>query len=304
MYLNFYGLREKPFEVVPDPRFLFLAEGHQETLARLLYAAMSNKGFLLLTGDVGTGKTVLLNALRDRLNSSFTTISISNPRLSTADLYRTLYYSLKFPVRYKSKALFLQNLQTHLRQRAAKGQRVLLVIDEAQALSPNLLEELRLLSNMETPKQKLLTIFLVGQPELRKRLARPDLRALYQRITIHCDLRPLAEKDTVMYIARRLRVAGAENPNLFNRKALKKIHRLTQGYPRLINILCDNVLLTGFAKGKRVVNHDTVSVCAREIGLDGNDASNQKYWSPSAGERSNRRPLFSFAFNKFRNILL
>jgi len=267
-YLDLFGLHEKPFELAPDPRFLYLGEPHQEALARLQYAVATQKGFLLLTGDVGTGKTLLLNVLKEKLNGSFTPISLKNPRLSTADLYYTLYHGLGFAARYRSKAMFLTDLHEQLVRRAAGGKNALLIIDEAQAMSIDLLEEIRLLSNLEVPQQKLLTIFLVGQPELRDTLSSPELRALSQRINIQYHIRPLDKKNTVGYVRARLKIAGAKNPRLFTPKALNAVYRHTCGYPRLINILCDNALISAFVKGKQVIDHRTIHESASDIGIE------------------------------------
>jgi general secretion pathway protein A len=266
-YLHFFGLGEKPFELAPDPRFLYLGEAHQEALARLQYAVVTQKGFLLLTGDVGTGKTLLLNVLQERLNGSFTPIFLRNPRLTTSDLFRTLYVGLEFAGRYRSKAMFLRDLHEQLVRRAADGKNTLLIIDEAQAMSADLLEEIRLLSNLETPRQKLLTIFLVGQPELRDTLSSADLRALSQRINIQYHIQPLDKKNTFGYINTRLKIAGAEHPQLFTRKAVKGIFKHTRGYPRLINILCDNAMISAFVKERRVIDHRMIHEAADDIGI-------------------------------------
>ena len=267
-YLDFFGLHEKPFELVPDPRFLYLGEPHQEALSRLQYAVATQKGFLLLTGDVGTGKTLLLNVLQQKLNGSFTPLFIKNPRFGPADLYRTLYHGLGFTARYRSKTMFLKDLQEQLARRAAGGKNALLIIDEAQAMSIDLLEEVRLLSNLETPQQKLLTIFLVGQPELRDTLSSPETRALSQRINIQYHITPLDRRNTFGYVHARVKIAGAENPRLFTARALKAIYKHTCGYPRLINILCDNAMISAFVKGKRVIDHRMIHESAEDIGIE------------------------------------
>lgn len=283
MYKKYYRLKERPFEVTPDPRFLYLSETHEEALARLIYGIDQHKGFLLLTGDVGTGKTTLLNALYRRLDGSTRIISINNPRLSVNDLYRSFYFALRFRGYYKSKVKFLRNLRSRLQESATNGQNVLLIIDEAQALPLRLLEEVRLLSNLETPTQKLLNIFLVGQPELRQNLNGFRMRALSQRITIQYHIRPLNKEDTAAYVRNRLLVAGAVNPNLFSNKALKLICEYSKGYPRVINILCDNALLSGFTLGKPIVNPKIIRECARDVNLncDNGDGGQHGYWTPA-----------------------
>jgi general secretion pathway protein A len=287
MYTNFYRLIEKPFDVTPDPRFLYFSETHQEALARLIYGINQRKGFLLLTGDVGTGKTTLLNALYRRLDGSTEIISINNPRLSVNDLYRSIYLALGFRSYYRSKVKFLRDLRSRLQQSARRGQRVLLVIDEAQALPYRLIEEVRLLSNLETSTQKLLNIFLVGQPELRRNLNGSRVRALSQRITIQYHIEPLDKKDTAAYIKKRLRVAGAYDLNFFSKKAIKLIYEYSRGYPRVINILCDNALISGFTVGKPVINHKIIHECARDINLNCDDGGQHDCWTPAyLGNRS------------------
>jgi general secretion pathway protein A len=286
MYTRFYGLQQNPFEIAPDPRFLYMSEGHQEALARLIYGVKSCKGFLLLTGEVGTGKTTLVNALMEKLNSSTMTISISNPRLSVADFYRSIYLGLEFRNSYKSKVRSLSDLHTYLKDAAGNGKTVLLIVDEAQALSQGVLEEIRLLSNLEIPERKLLNVFLLGQPELRETLSHPTLRALYQRIGIQYHIRPLDRKNTRNYIIQRLQIAGAYDPNLFTPRAMKYIYKYTRGYPRLINILCDNALISGFARGEGVINRGIIRECVRDIGLGGRGMYPEDCWSPVNARRS------------------
>lgn len=293
MYTSFYRIREKPFEVTPDPRFLYLSETHREALSRLIYGINQRKGFLLLTGDVGTGKTTLLNALYRKLNGSTQIISINNPRLSMNDLYRSFYLALGFKGYYRSKVKFLQDLRDCLQRSAASGQNVLLVIDEAQCLPVRLLEEVRLLSNLETHTQKLLNIFLVGQPELRQNLNGFRIRALSQRITIQYHIRPLDREDTAAYIKSRLVTAGAYNPTLFSNKAVKLIHGYSQGCPRVINILCDNALITGFAEGKPVIDQKIVRECGKEIRLDFGEMPEQGCWTLDRMSRPTGEPLIS-----------
>ena len=295
MYLNFYELQEKPFEPSPNPRFLYMSKAHEEALARMTYCVGARKGFHLLTGDVGTGKTTLLNALLQELNGSIHTVMINNPRISTADLYRSLYLGFGFKARYKSKVNFLKALHNFLKQGLVKGQNAVLIIDEAQALPINLLEEVRLLSNLEIPEQKLLNILLVGQPELRQNLMGFEMRALYQRINLQYHLRPLNKKDTCTYIQKRLVVAGAADPNLFTHRALKLIHQYTKGYPRIINILCDNALISGFVKEKRVINHHIIHESARDVGLSGRELPTLDCWSPNGSKKGS---FFSRAFGR------
>ena len=287
MYRKFYRLKEKPFELTPDPRFLFFSETHQEALARLLYGVNERKGFLLLTGDVGTGKTTMLQTLNLRLDNSTRRILICNPKLSVNDLYRKLYLDLGFSGFYRSKVKFLGDLQSVLKQIAAIGHNVLLIIDEAQALPLRLLEEIRLLTNLETHTQKLLNIFLVGQPELRQMLNGFRMRALSQRISIQYNIKPLGEKDTIAYVKSRLQIAGAQGATIFNHDALRVIHEYSRGYPRVINILCDNALISGFVKGTYTIGREIIRECAKDISINAKDnhIPEQYLWTPAGTRR-------------------
>ena len=230
MYHEFFGLVRSPFEMTPDPAFLVLGDTHREGLATLVYAVSSRKGFVLLTGEVGTGKTTLLHALLSQLDRETATAFIFNPRLE-------------------------RDLPT------------LLIVDEAQNLSAEMLEEIRLLSNLETPTSKLLQIMLVGQPELAEMLAKPELRQLRQRIVLRHTLRPFTEEETNHYVEERLRLAGYTGKALFKNKALAELYRVTEGVPRLINVVCDGALLLGYGREQPTLDADAIREVARDLAL-------------------------------------
>jgi general secretion pathway protein A len=268
MYETFYGLKENPFNVTPDPRFMYLGENHREALAQLLYGVKERKGFIVFTGEIGTGKTTVIHYLLDSLdgNSEVRSALLFNPKLSVDDFIQYILKDLGVRIQGQSKGDYLHNLHRYLLNAYGKDKNVVLIVDEAQALNPELLEEIRLLSNLETSKAKLLQIVLVGQPELHDTLSKPQFRQIKQRINLRYRLRPLSEKETREYIEKRLRIAGAEEP-IFSEKALKEIFRRSGGIPRLINILCDNSLLNGYALDQKPVDEKSVREAARDLNL-------------------------------------
>lgn len=266
MYLDFYGLRELPFSLTPDPRFLFLSRRHREALEQLLYGIRERKGFIQLTGEVGSGKTTLCRAALERLGPETTTALILNPVLSSPQLLRTILVELGIePVGRADRALYLAQLNEFLFAQVPLGRDVVLFIDEAQDLSPELLEQVRLLSNLETDRQKLLQIVLLGQPELRETLARRELRQLRQRITVRYHLTPLSRDETDLYIQWRLQIAGANGRPTFTPWALRRIYGYAHGTPRLINALCDTTLLAGYVEGSDVLTARHVRRAVREL---------------------------------------
>jgi len=269
MYLEFYGLVRPPFEMTPDPAFLYLGETHREGLATLVYGVQSGKGFVLLTGEVGTGKTTLLHALLSQLDSSTASAFIFNPRLDTMDFFAMLFDEFGIEAECRTKAEYLLALNRFLIERLEKGQTSLLIIDEAQNLSPEMLEEVRLLSNLETPTSKLIQIMLVGQPELNDLLARPELRQLRQRIVLRHHLRPFDEQELDAYIDERLRLAGYTGKGIFKRSARRTLHGVTAGVPRLVNVVCDGALLAGFAREQATLGADVIEEIARDLCLAG-----------------------------------
>lgn len=267
MYTSFFGLNEKPFSITPDPRYLFLSERHGEALAHLVYGVTESGGFIQLTGEVGTGKTTLVRSLLlNRMPDNADVAVVLNPQLSVIEFLATICEELHIEVLHNKgsvKAL-TDALNRHLLEAHAAGRRTILVVDEAQNLAPAVLEQVRLLTNLETAKQKLLQIILIGQPELRELLARNDLRQLAQRITGRYHLEPLTSEETSSYIEHRLKVAGSLG-EVFDSGAKKEIFRLSQGVPRLINVICDRALLGGYAQESRRVNARLIRQAAAEV---------------------------------------
>jgi len=259
MYRRFYGFRERPFEITPDPKFVFLSEIHQEALAHLKYAVREGKGFSVITGEAGTGKTTLVHMLLGKLDGHVRTSFIFNPILDRADFLNYVCDDLGIKSEgMRSRGQSLAALHSFLLECYTRDEKVFLIIDEAQCLEPDLLQEVRLLTNLETSKNKLLHVILLGQPELNQILAEPRFRALKQRITVRYHLRPLNFQETREYINFRLKKAGSRNITIFDPGAVREIYRYSKGIPRLINIVCDNALLTGFSLeqnriGKRII---------------------------------------------------
>jgi general secretion pathway protein A len=267
MYTSFFGLNEKPFSITPDPRYLFLSERHGEALAHLVYGVTESGGFIQLTGEVGTGKTTLVRSLLlNRMPDNADVAVVLNPQLSVIEFLATICEELHIEVQHNKgsvKAL-TDALNQHLLKAHAEGRRTILVVDEAQNLAPAVLEQVRLLTNLETAKQKLLQIILIGQPELRELLARNDLRQLAQRITARYHLEPLSRDETAAYIEHRLKVAGALG-EVFDDGARKEVFRLSQGVPRLVNVICDRALLGAYARESRSINSKLIREAAAEV---------------------------------------
>jgi len=269
MYTYFYGLKEKPFNLTPSPRFLYLGETHKEALSLLTYGVMERMGFVLLTGEVGSGKTTIVQTLLRNLDSSVKYVYLSNPTLSAKDFLFYVASGLDLRTQFSSKGPFLVQLEDFLQKSLQHQQNVLLIADEAQNLSFELLEEIRLLSNMETADKKLINIFLIGQPELNEKLSQPICRPLLQRIGIRYHIKPLDLESTQEYIETRLKIAGAENGyKIFPKSAIRVIHQYSEGYPRMINILADNLLLLGYSEGKKKITAATVKACYQDMILD------------------------------------
>lgn len=270
MYQSFYGLKQRPFELTPVGGLVYLSESHKEGIAILRYGIIADKGFALLTGGVGTGKTTILNTLLLQLKNKVITCVINNPTLTRNEFYH--YLGQKFGIDCKSnKSEFILQFSDRLALYDKKGYKVLLIIDEAQAFSIELLEEIRLLSNIGGEKN-IFSTFLIGQPELQQKLAHPKLLPLRQRIAVTYHLEPLTREDTSQYIAYRLNHAGAANPAFFSKKAIGLIYKASHGNPRLINIICDNSLVQGYCKEVRQIDHKIIADCIKTLKFKGEDS--------------------------------
>ena len=270
MYNRYFGFLESPFSVTPDPRFFYSNPVYLEAYANLRYGIEAKKGFIAITGEVGTGKTTLLRKLMRNLQSSIHSVFIFNTAVTFNELLRLILSDLGLPAEGKDRLAMIEELNGYLLEQVTKGDIVCLLIDEVQNLSDESLEGLRLLSNLETDKEKLLQIVLMGQPELQIKLARPNLRQLRQRIAIQCKITPLKDEEVGSYINFRLRVAGYQREDLFEPEAVGKIALHSKGIPRLINIICDNAMLIAFAKSKKTVSPHIISEVARDLSWIGN----------------------------------
>ncbi len=265
MYEAYYGLTEKPFNLTPDPRFLFLSEKHKDAFAHLFYGIKNRSGFIMVSGEVGTGKTTLCRSLIGQLDTDTELAFIFNPCLSPEELLRKINEEFGIPSRAQSVKDLIDELNEYLLERAVQGKNCVLIIDEAQNLATNVLEQIRLLSNLETETQKLLQIILVGQPELAHHLQLPELRQLNQRITARYHLKPLNQEETLQYIAYRLRVAGGRGKIHFTRAAVRAVFRFSKGTPRVINAVCDRALLIGYTVEAHAITARIVLRAGKEI---------------------------------------
>jgi general secretion pathway protein A len=268
MYERFFGLRERPFQLTPDPRFLYLTPRHREALATLRYGLSGPRGITLLLGEAGTGKTTLLRAaLHDERQTNNRHVLLSNPTLTRTEFYEYLAEGFRIPKAAASKAKFLLDLQEDIARRSAIGGMSAIVIDEAQSLPYELLEEVRLLANLETDTTKLLNVVMVGQQELAERLNDVSLRQLKQRISLRCRLEPLELRETASYIATRIRVAGGDASTVFTKQAVLAIHEISSGIPRTIGVICDNALVGGFAAQERPVDVGIIEEVCHDFDL-------------------------------------
>lgn len=268
MYLEYYGLNEPPFTITPNPRFLFFSSKHREAFNHLLYGIRERKGFVQLTGEVGAGKTTLCRALLEQLGENFSTALILNPVLSTEELVKAVAMEFGLEVRGMDRLEIVQVINDFLLRQMAEHRETVLIIDEAQDLTDELLEQVRLLSNLETDDRKLLQIVLMGQPELRDRLNAHGLRQLRQRITVRYHLNPLRRAEVAQYVQHRLQVSGARGAPYFTQPALWRVHHYSKGIPRLVNAVCDKALLAGFVEQRDRIDFRLVGRALRE--LEGN----------------------------------
>jgi len=269
MYKKFFGLRENPFNVNPDPRYLYLTQSAQEALACLTYGIDTRKGFILLTGEVGTGKTTLLNRLLDWLHEQrVATAFVFNPRLSVTQFFDFMMADFGIPCESHLKSQMLLRLNQWLLDRYQAGERAVLIVDEAQNLSPQMLEEIRLLTNLETSTEKLLQIVLAGQPELEHKLSQPQLRQLRQRITLWAKTRTLTLDETLGYIHERLSIAGGGEGEVFSPGAIEAVHRYARGIPRVTNLLCEHALISAFVDQVKPISAAIVEEVARDFTLN------------------------------------
>jgi general secretion pathway protein A len=269
MYNAFFGFTQNPFNMSPDPAFLYRSPQHEEALANLIYGVQSRKGFVVLAGEVGTGKTTMLECLRDFLNAQqISFASLFNSRLTVEQFFEMLAYDLDLDCDKHSKTEVLLALNGLLLDRALAGRTVVLIVDEAHNLEWDVLEEIRLLGNLENRRGKLLQIVLAGQQELDVKLERPEYRQLKQRIALRCTLRGFNLGEAVAYINSRMARAGSRDQQVFSREILEEIHYRTEGIPRLINAMCDNLLLTAFAMETRVVTAEMLDEVAADMRLD------------------------------------
>jgi len=279
MYKDFFGLRANPFNVNPDPRYLFLTRHTEEALACLTYGIQSRKGFILLTGEVGTGKTTLINKLLEWLRlQQVATAFIFNSRMNVPQFLEYMMADFGIPCESRAKSQVLLRLYNWLLDRYRAGETAVLIVDEAQNLSEEVLEEIRMLTNLETFTEKLLQIVLVGQPELEQKLKQPQLRQLRQRLTLRAKTHPLTHEETEAYVQQRLRIAGSSGQRIFEPEALALIHRYSLGIPRVINLICEHCLVSAFVDQQKLIGPAVVEGVARDFDLN----DNARYEAPVA----------------------
>jgi general secretion pathway protein A len=266
MYQRFYGFREMPFNITPDPRFLYLGSTHQEALAHLRYGVEERKGFIAIVGEVGCGKTTLCRQFLNNLDPArFDSALILNPRVTETQMLRAILTELGEERLARTQHDLVAQVNRVLLERIGRGRDIVLIIDEAQNLAVDVLEQIRLLSNLETDQQKLLQIVLIGQPELKALLARDELRQLRQRILVHYELKPFSREEMTRYIQHRLTLAGSEGRPTFTAWALRKLHAASGGVPRLVNTLCDRALLAAFVRDSDEVNYHDARRAVKEL---------------------------------------
>lgn len=285
MYESYYGLRERPFDLTPNPKYLVMTDSHREVLLNLEYGISSRKGITLLIGEAGSGKTTMIRAAIERLPGLVHVVNLHNPTLSRSEFNQMLatHFGLSSEAG-QSKAVMLTELEKLLRTRNDAGERTVLIVDEAQSLPLELLEEIRLLANIETNEEKLLSVIIAGQPELAQRLNDRALRQFKQRVALRCELRPLTSQETAAYVVGRIRAANGVAAEVFTRQAVALMHERSGGIPRTISVIADNALLGGFAAGQKPVGMDMVAEICRDFdfGLAGNQPGNNHRVLPGA----------------------
>ncbi|MBT8139043.1 MAG: AAA family ATPase [Gammaproteobacteria bacterium] len=285
MYLDFFGLHEKPFSIAPDPRYLYMTEQHREAMAHLMFGISDEGGFILLTGEIGTGKTTICRGLLNQLPDDVDIAFIINPRLSATEMLQSVCDDLGVDYADGASLKVLVDALNHfLLESYARGRNTILIIDEAQNLSDEVLEQLRLLTNLETSEKKLLQLILLGQPELNDKLAQPSLKQLAQRVTARFHLKALSYSEMVEYIAHRLHVAGFRG-EIFSRPALKHIYARSGGIPRLVNVICDRAMLGAYTSGELMVEYPLVATACKEVLQVGPDGGHSR-WLPEGSARN------------------
>lgn len=281
MYCDFFGFTEKPFTITPNPQFIYLSGNHREAFAHLLYGIDSHAGFIAMTGEVGTGKTTVLRTLLSQLDpEKYKSALIFNPCLSGEQLLASICRDFGIEAAEKNSFAYLEALNHYLLEQNAAGRTLVLVIDEAQNLAPEVLEQVRLISNLETERDKLIQIILAGQPELDAVFRRHDLRQLNQRITVRCRLSPMGLDDTKEYIGHRLRISGSRIPGIFSSGAVKRIYRFSGGIPRLINVACERALIMAWTRESTTVTPRIAAQVISEAGVVGH---RRGLWERTAG---------------------
>lgn len=294
MYNAFFGFSETPFSLSPDPAFLYRSAQHEEALANLIYGVQSRKGFVVLTGEVGTGKTTLLECLRDFLDSQFVEFAfIFNSRITPDQFFEMIAYDLDLRCERTSKTEVLFALNSLLLQQAEQGRTTVLIVDEAHNLDWEVLEEVRLLGNLENRRGKLIQVILAGQPELDRKLEAPNLRQLKQRIVLRCNLDPFTIEDSNEYIKSRLAKAGMADQTVFPTELVAEIHLRSQGIPRIINAICDNLLLTSFAMEKKVATIEMLDEVSKDLRLEWAGQRRQRGERPRYSDEAYERAPFS-----------
>jgi len=284
MYTDYYNLKEKPFDISPDPKFAWLGDKHAEAIAMMEYGIIENRGFLLLTGDVGVGKTLMVNCLLKRIGSDIIVVKIANPKMAPVDFFNFMSAKLGWGKIFNTKGKFLLYFENYLHELYADNKQMLLIIDEAQRINDKILEEIRLLSNIELEYKKLVNIFIVGQKELENLVNKEKNKSLRERISIWYSIEPLSENETRFYIRYRLKTAGNDS-DIFRSDAIQKIHSFSNGIPRRINILCDQAMVAGFTSNMKKINSQIIEECAKHLRMTSDETQIENLIQTIDGEK-------------------